>query len=313
VLGGATFDLHVTGLPRLPTVDRLGDEFTDQSLLHLSCAPVQSVGGNAGNIAYVLGRLGAPVRLYTAIGDDPLGRALRRWLADVGCETTLVGPERTSVNFVATDDTGGRTSYFYPVALDRAATLALCKDARFRPGDHLALAGYPHPETDVLHHWVDRARAAGATVSLDIGPTSAGFRLPALLRLADEIDIVFCNERELSALDSSRRPEDLADQVAARLHIGLVIKRGASGCEFRGGPGYFTLPAARVPARSTVGAGDAFDAGFIHATVLGGRSIASGLGFSSALVALMLERGRGVNGAPTSREIHARDGPGNDN
>ena len=49
VVGGTTFDLFASGLPGLPRIDDVGDEFTARSLVHLPSAPTPSVGGNAGN------------------------------------------------------------------------------------------------------------------------------------------------------------------------------------------------------------------------------------------------------------------------
>src|SRR6266567_1752514 len=125
ILGGATFDLLASGLARLPDVDSAGDEFTERSLVHLPTAPVISVGGNGANEAYVLARLGAAVHLFTSIGDDPLGSALLQSLRDAGCEVTCIPPRRTSVNFVATDGSGGRRSFFFPVVIDASACSGL--------------------------------------------------------------------------------------------------------------------------------------------------------------------------------------------
>lgn len=303
VIGGTTFDVLASSLSRLPEVDDAGDEFTERSLVHLEHAPALSVGGNAGNIAFVLSRLGVDTHLYTSVGDDPLGRLLAAMLEETGCDLSPVPPCRTSFNFVATDLQGGRRSYFHPVQLETESALRLLDNTPIGAGDHLVLAGYPHPPMAVLEAWASRAHDSGASVSLDIGPATAGVTLSALVHLLPHLDLLFCNERELVALDTGQQPSSIADYLSREVGLGLVIKRGQVGSEFIGRDQRITMPTTPSQARITVGAGDAFDAGVIHASFKEGADMETSLRFATALVAFILQRGRGVAGAPTASEI----------
>lgn len=303
VIGGSTLDVIASGLSRLPEVDDAGDEFTERSLVHLEHAPALSVGGNAGNIAFVLSRLGVDTHLYTSLGDDPLGSLLSAMLEETGCELSRVPPHRTSFNFVATDLQGRRRSYFHPVQMETEPALRLIDDMPMGAGDHLVLAGYPHPPVAVLEGWASRARASGASVSLDIGPVIAGVTLAALVHVLPHLDLLFCNERELVALDTEKQPSRLTDYLSRELRLGLVVKRGHLGSEFIGRDQRIPMPATPNQARITVGAGDAFDAGVIHARFEQGADMETSLRFATALVAFILQRGRGVAGAPTASEI----------
>jgi sugar/nucleoside kinase (ribokinase family) len=216
VVGGSTFDVLAPGLSHFPEIDPAGDEFTDRSLVHLEEPPVLSVGGNGGNLAFTLARLGSVTQLFTSLGDDALGRWLAGQLESVGCELSLQPPSRTSFNFVATNREGKRRSYFYPVTPDSEAGLELLERTRFEPGDHLALTGYPHPHPVVLTAWADRAHFAGATVSLDIGPVTAAFDLSHLAPLLPHVDLLFCNQVELAALDHREDPSLIADRLSSR-------------------------------------------------------------------------------------------------
>jgi len=304
VIGGSTFDVLAPGLRRLPKVDPAGDEFTDRSLVHLEEPPLLSVGGNGGNLAFTLARLGANTQLCTSLGDDPLGRLLVAMFEEAGCELSLVPPRRTSFNFVAMDMEGRRRSYFYPVTLDTEFSVRLLDRTAFDERDHLALTGYPHPHPVVLTAWADRARSAGATVSLDIGPVTARFSLSNLVPLLPHIDVLFCNQRELAALDHRRTPSRTADYLSRELRLGLILKRGREGSEFIGRDERIAVPAIPADARVTVGAGDAFDAGFIYAKFTEGRDIEASMRFASALVAQILDNGRGVSGVPTATAVH---------
>jgi sugar/nucleoside kinase (ribokinase family) len=305
VVGGSTFDVLAPGLSRLPEIDPAGDEFTDRSLVHLEEPPVLSVGGNGGNLAFTLARLGSVTRLFTSLGDDALGRWLAGQLELAGCELSLVPPSSTSFNFVVTNRDGKRRSYFYPVTLDSEAGLELVERTRFEPGDHLALTGYPHPHPVLLTAWAERAHSAGATVSLDIGPVTAGFGLSDLGPLLPYVDLIFCNQVELAALDHREDPSRIADRLSRELGLGVVLKKGRSGSEFIGRERRISVPAVPTDARVTVGAGDAFDAGFIHSTVTDGRDIEMSLRFATAVVAHILAEGRGVGGAPTASAVYA--------
>ena len=305
VLGGTTLDLLAAGLPRLPAADEAGDEFTDRSLVHLPTAPVVTIGGNGGNAAYALARLGCPVHLVTSLGRDPLGQAALGWLEAAGCQVTLLPPELTSVNVSATDTAARRACFFFPVATDREAALACLDGFRFQPGDHLLVTGYPHPEEEVTAAWAARARQAGATVSLDVGPAVAGFTLDRLEPLLDLLDLLFCNERELAVLAAGQDGEALAERLATALGEGLVVKRGAAGATFHGRAGRAHVPAFRVPATVTVGAGDTFNAGVVFASLARPAPPRERLRFGAATAALMLQAGRGVLGAPTSAEVEA--------
>ena len=56
------------------------DAYTPESL-HTLAAPVRmGLGGNGAAAAYVLGTLGLPVELYTAVGNDTPGQMVRGWL-----------------------------------------------------------------------------------------------------------------------------------------------------------------------------------------------------------------------------------------
>lgn len=305
VVGGSTFDVLAPGLERLPEIDPAGDEFTDRSLVHLEEPPLLSVGGNGGNLAFTLARLGSVTRLFTSLGDDALGRWLAGQLESVGCELSLQPPSSTSFNFVATNREGKRRSYFYPVTPDSEAGLEPLERTRFEPGDHLALTGYPHPHPVVLTAWADRAHFAGATVSLDIGPVTAAFGLSDLGPLLPHVDLLFCNQVELAALDHREDPSRIADRLSRELGLGVVLKKGRSGSEFIGREQRISVPTVPTDAGVTVGAGDAFDAGFIHSTVTEGGDIERSMRFATAVVAHILAEGRGIGGAPTARAVYA--------
>lgn len=307
VVGCTTVDVLAGGLAQLPTV-RAGDEFTPQTLVELPAPPAFTIGGNGGNAAYVLGRLGRRAVVVSCLGDDMLGRQATGWLGGAGVELVRVPPDRTSCNLVATDLDGNRYSFFHPVAFDEPALVGAVRVVALGGGDHLHLAGFPHPAYRTLRQLLDEAAAAGASASLDIGPALAGFRLGPVLDLADRLDVLFATHEELTGLDPAAEPEAVARRLAGRVRAAVVVKGGASGARALGPGG----PEGRiatvevmprpVTAAATVGAGDAFDAGFLAARRAGAdleRSLAAG----DAVAREVLMRGRGVLAAPIPGDL----------
>jgi sugar/nucleoside kinase (ribokinase family) len=304
VVGGTTFDLLISGLPRFATADPAGDEFTSRSLVDAP-APTATIGGNGGNAAYALARLGCRVHLFTALGGDPFGEAASAWLTGVGCEVDTLLPRETSVNVVLTDRAGHRLSYFHPVGIDAAAAATLVDQLPCGPGDHLLLAGYPHPDDDLLRRLAEKARAAGSTVWLDIGPALAGFTRVRLADLIPVVDVLLCNRDELAATDPGADADRLADEFAHQLAGGLVVKAGAAGATFHGRREQVTVPAVPISATASVGAGDVFNGAFIRAAHDAGTDMRDRLRYAAAAAALMLERGDGVLGSPTHDDVTA--------
>lgn len=299
VIGGMTFDLLAHDLPTLPRTDAAGDEFTLASLVHLPAPFVCSVGGNAGNAAFVAARLGCHVRLVTGFADDIFGGWLRERFTDAGVELVRVRPSETSINVVATDARGRRTSLFRPVHLDVADLCAAARPIRFSPGDVVLVAGYPHPEVAAILPWVQPAAASGALVALDVGPVAARLTAAALAEALPALDLVFANHLELEALVPGLEPLAAARRIAEQHDLAVVAKAGAAGVTYVTADSQVATPAFPVDATGpTVGAGDAFNAGFLTASVQGVEPLEA-LQFGAAVAALVVQRSQGVLGAPT--------------
>jgi sugar/nucleoside kinase (ribokinase family) len=302
VVGGTTLDLFATGVSVLPVGD--GDEFTERSLAYLPTSPVASVGGNGANAAFALARLGCRVRLVTPVADDLYGRMLSNWLSRAGVRLHRLPARETSVNFVATDVTGRRVSFFCPVAGDANASLRELASVRFKRDDTLLLTGWPHLDDGVLRQWAERAHAVGARTALDIGPRLAGFRLDRLEPLLPVLDTVLANADEVSLLDPARPAAQTAALLAGRLASGVVVKDGSRGASFHCGTAApIRVDAFPVPAMTaTVGAGDVFNAGYL-AAACDGAPAEERLRFAAATAALMLRSRAGPSTSPTLAEV----------
>lgn len=213
-------------------------------------------GGSAANVAAWLGHLGAPVRFVGRCGSDAVERHAGA-LAAYGVDARISGdPDLPTATIVLTlDDAADRTMY-----VDRAANTTLraehIADDVWDDVVWLHLTGYSFFDDGVrplVVELIAEARRRGAGVSID--PSSLGFLELAgrdmVLDWLAEADLVFPNEDEQRFLQLD------GDHI--------VLTLGALGASFASHQ-VGALPANVV---DTVGAGDAFAAGFLGRWVSG--------------------------------------------
>lgn len=240
------------------------------------------IGGSESNVAIGLQRLGIRTVWCGRVGADSLGQLVEREIraegvdvraaVDPGAPTGLMIKERRTP---ATQ----RVSYY------RAGSAG----SRIAPEDideHLiAQAGLLHVSgitpalsaqaEATLRYAIGVAQAAGVPVSFDLNfrgnlwsPEGAGSVYRDIIPLAD---IVFAGDDEAAIAVGPGGPEELARRLAAMGPGQAVIKLGADGALALIGGHLYHQEAVSVEAVDTVGAGDAFVAGYL-AEYIGNRS-----------------------------------------
>ena len=121
--------------------------------------------------------------------------------------------------------------------------------------------------------------AAGASVSFDVNHRASlwsAAEAGAFSRdLLERVDLVFAGEDEATlVIGPHQRAEDAAAELAALGPREVVVKRGAQGALSLVDGGVHTAPAVPVDVVDTVGAGDAFVAGYLAERVNGGSPAA---------------------------------------
>ncbi|WP_028646693.1 sugar kinase [Nocardiopsis sp. CNT312] len=239
------------------------------------------IGGAESNVAIGAARLGAPVTWIGRVGDDAAGELVGRRLRAEGIHTMVVRDTSFTglmvrhrraaavvhVDYHRAGSAGSRlTSHDIPVdTIRRAAILHLT-------GITPALSASALQAT-----WdaVVAAKAHGVLVSIDVNYRSKLWDRAAarceLRRLVAEADIVFAGIEEARlVLDSGEdAPESLAAGLTATGPGEAVIKTGSQGCTARIDDAIHKQPALSVPVVDTVGAGDAFVAGYLSERLRG--------------------------------------------
>jgi ribokinase len=232
-------------------------------------------GGSAANTARWLARLGASTRLVTAVGRDPVGRALVDAIKSDGVRVHAVRVAGRPTGRVAVlVAPGGERSFVADRGAADGLAAADLRPAWFRRAGAVHLPGYSligRPLGDAGRAAASLARQAGGQVSVDLassGPLLAGGHHAAQALIAGVApDLLFATAAEAEAILAGRPLRDLLDLAPV-----VVVKRGAAGAtvlasvpEHGGRELRFEVATRPISAADTTGAGDAFDAGFLVA------------------------------------------------
>ncbi|WP_353813602.1 sugar kinase [Agromyces sp. SYSU T00266] len=291
------------------------------SLAHESDLVV-GTGGAEGNVAIGLARLGTPVTWLGRVGDDGLGTRVVRELRAEGVHvvaptdaapTGLLiketpAPGRTVVTYHRAGSAGSRLS---PADLDLVdvGAFALLHVTGITP----ALSSTAHAAIDGA---VDRARAAGVPVSFDVNHRSSLWPDPASAAivyrsLAAQADLVFAGLDEaelLTGLDGAgATPSGLARAIADLGPSEVVVKLGEAGAIAFADGEVHERAAVPVAVVDTVGAGDAFVAGFLAAR-LAGEDVDGRLDLAVRTGAAACTHPGDWEGFPTRRDLERRHG-----
>lgn len=241
-----------------------------------------TVGGAEANTAVLLARLGHSVSYVSRVGDDPFGRRVVAALAREGVDVTRVrvdpdGPTGLYLREWLPD--GLRRVHYYRrgSAASRMSDADLdedlCAGARV-----LLLSGVTPALSSSCASAADRAiglaRSAGALVAMDLNyrrplwdPATARRTLAPLMGQVDLL--LMSREDSLAILDADGEP---AMRAAAALGArSVVLKAAEAGAAALVDGAIVRAPAVAVQeVVDPVGAGDAFNAGFLSCRLRGG-------------------------------------------
>ncbi|WP_408649039.1 sugar kinase [Streptomyces poriticola] len=239
----------------------------------------RAIGGAESNVACVLAAAGHSARWVGRVGADGFGDHLIEAIGGRGVDVSAVrrDPDRPTGVYFRT--AGDRATDAHEVAYYRAGSAASAMSAgnldlaAIRAGRILHLSGITAAlSADCLRlmRGLTARRPGRPLVSFDVNHRPGLWRTTAqdgpgvLLELARGADIVFVGEDEAWGLGG-------AEAVRAALPEPevLVVKQGGTGATAFHGPHTTTVPALRVDVVAAVGAGDAFAAGFLSATLRG--------------------------------------------
>jgi 5-dehydro-2-deoxygluconokinase len=228
------------------------------------------LGGSPGNVSVGTAKLGLSSAMLTRVGDEPLGRFVRRALEGYGVDVSHVvaDPGHQTALVIL----GIQPPDQFPILFYREA----CADIHLSPGDvdaawiasarAVVLSGTAlsrSPSREATLAALEAALAAGKQVVLDLdwrpflwpeGPAAARDRY---LSVAARCQVVVGTEEEAEAAGGVERLRGVCKGV-------LIVKRGPRGCTV-----FQHVPGFKIEVLNVLGAGDAFLSGFLRGHLRG--------------------------------------------
>jgi sugar/nucleoside kinase (ribokinase family) len=285
VVGELNLDLVLYGLPAELELDRE----------HLASDMRVTLGSSSAIFAHNLSLLGNKVGFHSVIGDDALGEMCLRRLQESGTDVSSVKrmPSQQTGLTVILPRPQKRFILTYPgaMAVMRFEDLDLQRICSAR---HFHISSYflhraLRPRISELFRL---AKEKGLTTSLDTNDDPENQWDLDLATELKHVDILLPNENEACKLARSDDPAT-ALKILADYGPLVVMKRGERGAIARRGNEEFSAQPVRNEPVDTIGAGDSFDAGFLHKYIRG-SSIPECLSFGNLTGALSTTRQGGT-------------------
>ena len=295
VLGGINIDL-VAMTPRFPAA---GETVVGRQFLTYG-------GGKGANQAVAAGRAGAQVSMVGRVGDDIFAAQALKTLVESGVDVSTVGvtpSTSTGIAVITIDDSAQNQIIQVLGANETCGEEEEARVVRNLDGAS-ALLLQLEVSVELSLRCAQAAKERGVRVILDPSPVR-----PVPEAFYSCCDIITPNETDAQALVG----EPVTDRSSAERAAETLLKRGVGAAIVTLGPqgSYYAtssgggfVPAFRVDAIDSVGAGDAFN-GALAAALGEGNDLSQAVRFASAAGALSVTRSGAQDSMPSRSEVDA--------
>jgi len=262
IAGELNLDLILYGLPeQLPPEREL---MTDRMMLTL--------GSSSAIVAHNLAALGSRVGFQSRIGDDSLGQIALERLSQMGVDVSgvvkVTGTTKTGLSVIL-QRPEWRNILTYAGTIVELTLRDL--DLKFLTNSrhfHLSSFYLQRGLSAQVPELFKKIKEAGLTISLDTNDDPDDRWEGALMESLEYVDVFLPNEREAMKVTRTNDVEAAVSKLAEIVPT-VVVKRGQDGSMAQRGKERITSPAVKIDFVDPVGAGDSFDAGFLHQFVRG--------------------------------------------
>lgn len=239
------------------------------------------IGGAESNVAIALKRLGVSTAWIGRVGNDSLGRLIERELQAEGLDLHCTRDESAASGLMLKErrtPRATRVSYYRNDSAGSRLSIADIPTDLFPKARLLHLTGITpalsESAADATRYAISCAKAAGLAVSFDLNYRSAlwspNTARTAYLDLVAQCDIVFASDDEATLIvEHNDDPLLLAEQLVQLGPSQAIIKLGAAGCVALVDAEKYHQAAIPIEPVDTVGAGDAFVAGYLSELLAG--------------------------------------------
>ena len=262
--------------------------------------PKVGTGGSATNVAHNLSKLGFSTGVITNIGNDRHGKFLLSDMEKSGIDTSQVRVFRGA-------------SGLSVIIIDANAEVRVIEDLgvadrrRAVDPDYIKGASFLHMSgcsLSLLESASKIAHSAGIPISFDPGRAASRLGERKLSAILKRCEYLIINRKELFSITGSRE-EAAASELAKKYDLVCVIKQGGREIIVKTKEASsFSVEPFHVKPVDTLGAGDAFCAGFI-AGVNEKKSLYESVRFANAVAAAKVLR-KGAQSLPSRRFITSK-------
>ena len=262
IAGELNLDLILYGLPEQLAPER--ELLADRIMLTL--------GSSSAIVAHNLAALGSRVGFQSHIGEDQLGQIALERLAQGGVDVSLVrriGGSITTGLTVILYHEGWRNILTYMGTISELSwddlDLSYLSDSRHFHFSSYYLQRALRPRVaDLFQH----LKSKGLTISLDTNDDPDDRWEGGLHQILRHVDVFMPNEREACKAAGTADLEVAIGKLSQLVPL-VVVKLGREGALAQRDNERMVGPPLTVDAVDPVGAGDSFDAGFLHEYVQG--------------------------------------------
>lgn len=295
VVGELNLDLIFYGLPQQLELERE----------HIAKDLSITLGSSSAIFAHNLALLGNKVGFSSSIGSDPLGEICLQRLGESGVDISMVRRFRGKTTGLSVILPQRKERYIltYPGTMNDMTTKDVDLNYVFG-AKHLHLSSYFLQKAlrPGLVELFRKAKEAGLTTSLDTNDDPDNRWSDEIQLVLKYVDILLPNEHEACKLAKVGELERAVEILSRKVSV-VVIKRGSQGAIARRGTEKFSAFPPVIDTVDPVGAGDSFDAGFIHQFIRGAK-IEECLKYANITGALSTTR---VGGTEAFRDARHRD------
>ena len=258
-------------------------------------------GGKGSNQATAAHMAGADVTFIAKVGCDGMERTGFELYEKTGMSTENIIRDKNASTGIATIEVDEKTAENRIVVIPGANMAMTAEDISQREsiiaGSDILLLQLETSRESVIEA-VRTAKANGVTVVLNPAPFS-----DVVYDIISDVDIITPNETEAELIAPGHNGDY---RLAAEEMIGMgcknvIITVGAEGSYYKGVYGEFKIPAIKVNAVDTTGAGDAFN-GALCAALAEGMEMKEAMRFASGYASLSVTRPGAASSMPSREE-----------
>lgn len=275
---------------------------------------ILGIGGAESNVAIAAARLGMKTTWMGRVGNDSIGRRVQRELrAEAVNVVAIVDPSASTGLMLKERRTSlhSRVWYYRKGSAGSSLEPGDLDEERIRESDVLHVSGITPGLSEsaqlAVEHAIEIAGAANVDVSFDVNFRRGVWKNrdpSALFRsIAARSQIVFAGPEEARLLvPHGTSDADLARAVSDLGPAEVIVKRGDVGVDALLDGETYSFPAFSVPVIDTVGAGDAFVAGYLVARAHGAFAPVR-LEYATKVAAFVCMTGGDWEGSPRDFEL----------